>query len=126
MTTFNWPDFIKLAKEMLSSGPTDLQEAIARTSISRSYYGAYKQACNAYFKQTGDNPALSDNSHKIVIDYYSRSTETDEKKIGNLLERLKRLRIYSDYDNVIQINSDDAIVGHGMAEKASRLIGKIG
>ena len=107
-----WSEFLDVAELLLHDSIKEINntislEALIRCSISRSYYGAF---CSAReYKNLPDIIDLSKHkkgihdhrgSHQVVIDhYFMDNSNVIERKIGLILNRLKRAREDSDYRN---------------------------
>jgi len=93
--SFDWKDYIKLAKKLYDEPNKDsIEEAYNRSLISRSYYGVFclsriKAGLESYIPR----PHTSDPGvHKKVITYYENSNKPEEKRVGNFLDKLRKYR----------------------------------
>jgi len=91
--SFNWHDYVLLAEELLNSK----EESYLRSSISRSYFGAFCVARNkkGYQDYSGKS---RENIHWKVIKEYRDSKTLQEQNIGRILDKLRRSRNEADYD----------------------------
>jgi len=106
--SFDWKDYIKLAKKLYDESNKDsIEEAYNRAVISRSYYGVF---CISRIKAGLEY--ISDPSiHKRVIGYYTNSNKPEKQAVGELLDELRRMRIKADYYRNKNIDK-------GLAERA--------
>lgn len=89
-------DFLKVAGELIApylTGKKAASEALCRTIISRSYYGAYHMAV-AYLVSLG---LPSTSNHEIPKRWLVASGDPNAKKAGRLLEDLYSARRRADY-----------------------------
>jgi len=107
--SFNWKDYIKLAKELYDEVNKDsMEEAYSRTVISRSYYGIFcisriKAGLESYRPRSHtSDPGV----HKKVIDYYKNSNKLEEKQVGKILDELRWHRNNADYDRNKNLGKD--------------------
>lgn len=99
---FDWKRYIDYANELVDFAEKD--DAKARCGISRAYYGAFHLVTIALGE---DNIRCDPNrggSHQIVIDQCKEYKQGDNNRvisnwhnIGNLLSRMKDMRILADY-----------------------------
>jgi uncharacterized protein (UPF0332 family) len=98
--SFDWSEYLDLAKEMTKVGLSSSQEAVLRCAISRAYYAAFCSSRNfaltegATFKKTGED-------HRLVPTYFTHSTDRKRQKIATKLKRLKDNRRQADYEDVV-------------------------
>jgi len=89
-------DFLKVASELVApflTGKQVAKEALFRTIISRSYYGAYHLAI-AYLASLG-LPSSSD--HGLAKRWLVEAGEPNARRAGRLLEDLYSARQRADY-----------------------------
>lgn len=104
--SFDWIDYLKIAKELLEDADnTQIQEAYYRSSISRTYYAVFSIL---RIKADLEKYMPSSNIHMKVIDYYKNSNISNEKQIGDLLDKLRTLRNTADYNRNKNINKEYA------------------
>src|SRR5579864_3235291 len=82
---FEWLDFFTLAEELLQS---PLNEAKARTAISRFYYACHNLAKPRFAMQ-----------HTELWNAYKDHADPAYRRIGIQGDRLRSARIWADYDN---------------------------
>lgn len=107
--SFDWHLYVTLADELLGTTKIEgMEEAYFRSSISRSYYGAFCIARN----KKGFQVYEKGNVHRKVIDEYKNASSKNEKKIGRNLDELRRLRNHADYkeDHKIDKNIADRAI----------------
>ncbi|PMQ01055.1 MAG: hypothetical protein CBR30_07750 [Dictyoglomus sp. NZ13-RE01] len=113
--SFDWKEYIRVAKELINKGG----EAYLRSGISRAYYGVFCIARN----RTEYRSYTSSDVHKKVIDYYMRSQNSDEKRIGRTLDTIRRYRNDADYNSDKEIKYEDA---QRVLIKAKEILDKLG
>jgi uncharacterized protein (UPF0332 family) len=107
--SFDWKDYIKLAKKLYDEVNKDsMEEAYNRAIISRSYYGIF---CISRIKAGLESyrPRLHTSDpgvHEKVIGYYKNSNKPEEKQAGKILDDLRRYRNNADYDRNKNIDRD--------------------
>jgi uncharacterized protein (UPF0332 family) len=94
MTTFDWNDYITLARAMRA----DASEAHYRSAISRAYYGAYNQAKQRFFDD-GETFGYKGESHAQVWNYFQKQNDRDYKAIGVFGDRARERRRRADYED---------------------------
>lgn len=105
--SFNWVDYLTLAKELkASAGESGTSEACYRSAASRAYYAAFHlvfhYACN-----NGYSPSYDGYDHIAIIKFLRQnSSSKDKRKIALELERLKDSRRRADYDDEISQSLD--------------------
>ncbi len=95
----NPAEFLPVAERYQSSG----QEAERRTSIGRSYYGAFNVLI-AKLSREGVGFHEHQDDHKLLANYFKSSKHLSAYKIGQSLESLRRLRNDSDYRMTLTIS----------------------
>lgn len=94
--SFNWKDYLSLAKELLVMD----NEAKLRSSISRAYYSVFCKARN-YLEDIGKiQRSRSGIVHKLVIEVLRSLNDKTSYQIAINLDRLRVDRNKSDYDDV--------------------------
>jgi uncharacterized protein (UPF0332 family) len=104
--SFDWINYIYVAEEIL----TKSDESYFRTAISRAYYGIFCIARN----RKGYRKYLRSDVHRMVINSYKDSIDEEEQEIGRVLDIIRKLRNYADYD-------EDRLIDRSFAEKAVNL-----
>lgn len=99
--SFNWLEYLELAKALYTSpsnpGP---EEACLRTAISRAYYAVFNIA-RAYAYSDHLQVGEGTGSHQAVIEHFKSSADSNKRRIGISLERLRTSRNKADYDRVL-------------------------
>jgi len=96
---FNWQELIDLANNLKSWSEVGSNEAINRSIISRSYYGAFCLARNLAKKNGWITLSNNGTDHDKVKRYYKDDKNKIKKQIGVVLERLHTDRKYADYED---------------------------
>lgn len=94
--SFQWSDYIDIARFLLANVGVINEEAAYRSAISRAYYAAF---CHAkYFAKDnfGFEPSDSAEDHRDLKDHFQRSGKND---VFRKLQRLRQWRNSSDYDD---------------------------
>lgn len=122
---FNWYEYFDLAKELAdtnlinsedsaNNAKSKIFEAKLRSSISRSYYGAFCIARN-YLRDILCDTRLSRarsgdiNEHQYVAEEFKHNNVKNRKmiEVGNDLGRLRQLRNKADYeDNMYNLEKE--------------------
>jgi uncharacterized protein (UPF0332 family) len=98
--SFDWAEYLDIAKVVAKSGIFLSEEAAFRCAISRAYYAAFCSSRNlslkrgAILKKTGED-------HRLVPEYFRKSSDKRHKKIASKLKRLKDNRLEADYEDAI-------------------------
>jgi hypothetical protein len=117
--TFDWCEYLNLARELAGETVVVDPEAKLRSSISRSYYSCFCTTRDFVCDIERDSAMMAANQrrdinmHSFMIDRL-RNDPSDrlKRKIGNKLKRLRTNRNIADYeDNIInpQKTADDAL-----------------
>lgn len=98
---FNWKEYFRLA-EFLSEFPLgDLaQEALWRTSVSRSYYAAFCYALNYAQDRLGFQPKKSAQDHAKLREHLRKNQ--DYIQVADLLNNLRAWRNSCDYADEVE------------------------
>ena len=106
--TFDWIHFIKLAEKLIED-EHNKDEAVYRTVISRSYYGAHhraRQFLESHFALQMDKTA---DDHGQVIRALKRYRNDQQlRRSGRELERLCDDRRRADYDDSVCVEKNVA------------------
>lgn len=99
--TFNWSDYLSLARELLGKATTPFsQEAKQRSAISRAYYAAFIEARN--FLRDQDGVIIPQESpHQYVIKQFKNSPDSARGRVGRKLQFLRYYRNQADYDDTV-------------------------
>jgi len=121
---FDWNQYLVLAKT-LSKAAAD--EASLRSAVSRSYYSAFKLACeraelSGYrekFDETGG-------SHQLLWTLFGRNVKSEDcKRIALLGPRMKRRRVKADYQPEYPKLTDDVRIAIEDAEECLSLLARL-
>jgi uncharacterized protein (UPF0332 family) len=104
--SFDWIKYVYVAEELLEK--TD--ESYFRSAISRAYYGIFCIARN----NKGYRRYYGSDVHRKVINDYKDSIYEEEQEIGRVLDIIRKLRNYADYD-------EDRLIDRSFAKKAVNL-----
>ena len=104
---FNWYDFLDLADRITKISFDNIDEARARTAMSRAYYACYHKALYVLKKKYNFEPS-GEHSHKEVLEklrFYN-------PELGDEFERLLDGRVDADYhiDKRINIKKAEMVV----------------
>jgi len=91
-SSFNWSDFLELAKQLQRAG----SESSYRTAISRAYYAAFHPA-RAYVLTRHGQFLEKRSEHDQTWGRFARSNDAEESQLGQWGNDLKRLRVNADY-----------------------------
>lgn len=97
--SFDWADYLELAKNLYASptspGP---EEASLRSATSRAYYAALHLATEHALAE-GYVPSYSGDDHQGVSRHFRQSgADRIRKKIASDLDRMRKSRNQADYD----------------------------
>lgn len=95
--SFDWDDYLHLARYLLGLEGIPTQEALERCAVSRAYYAAFWKARVALEGEPGQ-VILKRGVHTEVIHQLSCSNMKQRKKIGVDLQRLKEAREEAEYE----------------------------
>jgi uncharacterized protein (UPF0332 family) len=98
--SFDWIKYVYVAEELLEK--TD--ESYFRSAISRAYYGIFCIARN----NKGYRRYYGSDVHRKVINDYKDSIYENEQEIGKILDKIRKIRNYADYDEFRLIDKDIA------------------
>ncbi|WP_449416562.1 HEPN domain-containing protein [Phormidium nigroviride] len=100
--TFNWSQYLTLAKELIGQSPSPAsEEAKRRSAISRAYYAAFISARNYLQEREGYSIPKTVDAHKYVREQFKQSADPVRQDIGRKLEMLRKDRNQSDYKNTV-------------------------
>ena len=94
--SFNWSDYLILAKNLAGKTLLPCQEAQFRSAISRAYYAAFCSARNLII-QKGDTISSNSKAHKEVQSFFEKRKDIISKEIQSDLDRLRKDRNDADY-----------------------------
>lgn len=100
--TFNWLQYLNLAKELLGQPTVSAdQNARYRAAIHLAYYAAFTSSRNYLRDQENYTIPKTVNAHKKVSEHFQISSDPIRQEIGRKLSNLRRERNKADYqDNV--------------------------
>lgn len=112
---FNWPDYFELSQEFRRNGG----EAYQRSAVSRAYYAMYHSArYKLMFWGEWPPPESEDRSdHEYLWETFSEKRDSASKEIGQLGDRLRKVRNKCDYADNINSVSDVVEVAMINAER---------
>jgi uncharacterized protein (UPF0332 family) len=121
--SFDWHDYWRFANECHTNASAMVSEdAALRAAISRAYYSVFCRARNLVAKR-GQIFTSGLGVHWDVIMYFKNSSDVDEQKVGNNLDRLRRKRNQADYSDVFPGNlKKDAQFAISDSQKAHIII----
>ena len=85
----------------LAVAPVVTSDAERRRVVSLIYYGLHHEACCRFFRVNSQTPYLRKDGtrHKDLINKYRNAPRNrHSRRIGDLLDELRRLRTTADYD----------------------------
>ena len=115
---FDWTLFHEVACELISDSrqqESRLEEAYARTAISRFYYSAFHPLRRILEDQIGDIPR-DESKNEYVRKTYIECEDPVTKALGRELEQLWGRRVESDYRWWISVDSNLAVSSKRMAQ----------
>lgn len=101
---FDWKDFLSLAKELSNySGTSSLQEAAARSAVSRAYYAAFCWALDYASMQLGFQRSGKAEDHTSLRQLLQQS---NRPQTASKLNSLRIWRNLCDYEaSVVNLSS---------------------
>ncbi len=95
--SFDWSEYVELAEKLIEQDKDKkIESAYYRSSVSRSYYGAYCLARDLLINK-GFYISRTD-AHKTVREAFQQDSRSVTKKVGEDLKRLWGERKNADYD----------------------------
>ena len=111
---FDWSNYLEVAEtlynEVISTSnqanSASINEAKVRSCISRAYYSAFCLTRNYLrdFEGYSNLKTLKFSVHNYVIEELRDSKKHDFNKLGNILDRLRLLRVEVDYQDMVSFN----------------------
>lgn len=98
MASFNWSDYLKIAKLLMASSDPATKEASLRSAVSRAYYAAFITARNFARDKKHLNLEGRTTDHFKVIDFFRKSNP----RIDRELKQLKIFREICDYEDHVE------------------------
>lgn len=95
--SFDWSEYLDLAKELASVATTANKEAKLRSAISRAYYAAFIRARNHLRDREGQPIPRTSDAHSYVSHLFESSPDVVRQSLGGKLVRLRRFRRQADY-----------------------------
>lgn len=101
--SFDWRDFLNLAKELSNYPETSaLREAAARSAVSRAYYAAFGRAADYASKNMGFQRTGTAEDHSVLRQLLKQS---NRPRTASKLNRLRQWRNRCDYEeDVLHLN----------------------
>ena len=96
MTTYNWDDYLTLARSLAARSRDD---ASLRSAISRAYYAVYGTA--RQFLRRKQVSAELVGQHKQLWNWFENRSDFRARQIGVTGNRLRIRRNKADYDDVV-------------------------
>lgn len=106
--SFNWSDYLDLAKRLHSQALISNEESEKRTAMSRAYYAA-AMLSRAFLQGKGWTIPTLD-THNEIIERFENNPNLDHQTLARRLIRLRGMRNAADYDGQIK-NIDNACKG---------------
>ncbi|GMT47865.1 MAG: hypothetical protein IEMM0007_1431 [bacterium] len=95
--SFDWSEYVELAEKLIEQEKDKkIEAAYYRSSVSRSYYGAYCLARDLLRGNGFDIPRTE--AHKAVREAFQQDGRSVNRKVGEDLKRLWGERKNADYD----------------------------
>jgi hypothetical protein len=101
---FDWNDYLTIAKEFKTrtdgQTPSNLNEAMQRTAVSRAYYSMFHLALEYAKNHFGYNPQRGgpNQAHAdIRSEYQKQMASPDHQEIAQILRRVHKARVDCDY-----------------------------
>jgi hypothetical protein len=111
---FDWLSYLEVAETLYNEvisisnqvNSASINEAKIRSCISRSYYSAFCLTRNYLrdFEGYSNLKTLKFSVHDYVIKELQNSKKREFIKLGNILDRLRLLRIEVDYQDIVSYN----------------------
>lgn len=95
--SFDWSEYLNLAKELAQATVPANQEAKLRAAISRSYYAAFINARNYLRDKQGISIPKTGDAHGYVSQQFELSVDPVRRTLGENLVRLRIYRRQADY-----------------------------
>lgn len=95
--SFDWSEYLNLAKELAQATVPANQEAKLRAAISRSYYAAFINARNYLRDKQGISIPKTGDAHGYVSQQFELSVDPVRRTLGENLVRLRISRRQADY-----------------------------
>ncbi|WP_337861077.1 HEPN domain-containing protein [Ferroplasma sp.] len=137
--TFEWEDYLTLAIELKKNvqefklrEKCSLEEAIYRSSISRSYYFIFHYSKNyletygRHFKKTADvHREICDAFEELSMKNDNEEIRKDLIEISENLTRLRIVRNMADYDGCINNIEEEAEASIIVAQNTKEILGRL-
>ena len=100
--SFNWADYLELARNLYASPTTSgREEAALRSATSRAYYAAFHLALE-FARAESYLPYHTGDDHQSLVKYFQRSaTDKTRKRLGTELDRMRDSRRQADYETTL-------------------------
>ncbi len=116
---FNWPDYLELSKELLRS---EGGEAHQRSAVSRAYYAMFHSARSKLIFWSEWDPPKEGSDHEYLWETFSKKHDFNSQKVGQLGDRLRKVRNKADYADRIKNVSDVVEVAMITVEKLKKAL----
>lgn len=120
--SFNWLDYLDLAKRLQTQAAISSEESEKRTAMSRAYYAA-AMTSRTFLAKTWTVPRKE--THAFIIGRFTKNKDRSYQKVGKDLKRLKDKREMADYDNAITDIDIECTSAIRLAEKIIDQVGKL-
>jgi uncharacterized protein (UPF0332 family) len=97
--SFDWSEYLGLAKYLSGKSDTHTQEAALRSATSRAYYAAFCSARSVAERRLGFAPTRTGEDHKRLRKHY---TQLGIIEVAKKLGEMCRWRKQCDYDEEVQ------------------------
>lgn len=98
--SFDWADYLRVARELVGTAAPTHDEARLRAAISRAYYAAFNK-CRFYLENVDYVKWSPDDrrrgGHEFVITQFAEHPDETRQLIGDRLDRLRVQRVRADY-----------------------------
>ncbi len=95
--SFNWSEYLDVARELASVATSTNKEAKLRSAISRAYYAAFINARNYLRDREGLLISKTSDAHRYVSVQFEHSPDLVRQSLGKNLLRLRNFRRQADY-----------------------------
>lgn len=90
--SFDWSDYLSVAKELANIAATANKEAKLRSAVSRAYYAAFIKARNHLRDREGLLIPRTSDAHSYVSQQFKSSPNAVRQSLAEKLVRLRRFR----------------------------------
>jgi len=108
--SMRWELYLAFAEEVLGSQwPAKLQEAAARSAVSRAYYAVFHCA-RPRLEREGVVLPTDGSAHGEVMRAYEQRGDRERRQIANILRELRNDRRDADYDDHATLSPNAATI----------------